>query len=69
MVGGRVVTEVQNRGLKFAYFLLGVALPVAGYFVWSRTIGERQHRKARKNRSQQIAVEDSFPASDPPASW
>jgi hypothetical protein len=63
------VTEPQNRGLKFAYFLLGIALPMAGYFVWSRTIGESLQRKKRKNQLQEIAVEDSFPASDPPASW
>jgi hypothetical protein len=63
------VTEAQNRGLKFTWFLLGIALPVAGYFIWSRTIGEKFQRKQRDNDLQQIAVEDSFPASDPPASW
>jgi hypothetical protein len=63
------VTEAQNRGLKFTWFLLGIALPVAGYFIWSRTIGEKLQRKQRDNDLQEIAVEDSFPASDPPASW
>ena len=61
--------EAENRELKFAWFLLGVALPVAGYFIWSRTIGEKLQRRQRTDELQDIVVEDSFPASDPPASW
>ena len=64
------MTAVQNRGLKFAYFILGIALPVAGYFVWSRTIGFRRcARKSRIDKMHDITVEDSFPASDPPSAW
>jgi hypothetical protein len=64
-----VARVVQNRALKFAYFIFGIAVPVAGYFVWSRTFGARIAHKAHKEALQEKAVEDSFPASDPPASW
>jgi hypothetical protein len=64
------MTEAQNRGLKFAYFMLGIALPVAGYFAWRKTDGFRCcSRKSQIDKAHDVTVEDSFPASDPPSSW
>jgi hypothetical protein len=61
---------VQNRGRKFVYFVLGIAVPVTGYFLWLKTDGLRYFsKKTHLNKLQENAVEDSFPASDPPASW
>ena len=55
---------------RLIYFLLGAAAPLATYFIYrkadlSRCASSKKHR----DRLQEIAVEDSFPASDPPASW
>jgi hypothetical protein len=62
--------RVQNRGLKFAYFILGLAVPVTGYFVWLKTDGFRCFgRKAHVDKMHDVTVEDSFPASDPPSAW
>lgn len=64
------MTNTQDRSLKFAYFILGIALPVAGYLVWSKTNGFRfQTRKQEIEEAHDITLEDSFPASDPPSSW
>lgn len=64
------MTEAQTRALKFTCFALGIALPVAGFFVWRKTDQvSRFNKKAHLNELQEKAVEDSFPASDPPASW
>ncbi len=63
------MTDTQRRVFKFAYFILGIALPIAGYVAWSKTDGFGCHRRARADKAQEIAVEDSFPASDPPSSW
>jgi hypothetical protein len=60
--------HTQNRAVKFMYFVLGIALPVAGYVLWCRT-GHFACRKARVDRAHDITVEDSFPASDPPSAW
>jgi putative copper export protein len=56
---------------KFTYFLVGIAVPVAVGLMWFRTDWFRRGSKRREiiERSQQIAVEDSFPASDPPSAW
>lgn len=60
----------QSRALKFMYFVLGIALPIAGYMLWSRTFGFRDcSRKAQVDKAHDITVEDSFPASDPPSAW
>jgi hypothetical protein len=56
-----------NRVLRFAYFLLGIALPLAGLAIWSRTAGAT--RKSEVDKAHDITVEDSFPASDPPSAW
>ena len=64
------MTEAQTRSLKFAYFILGIALPVAGFFVWSRKEGFRFfQRKSHIDKMHDATVEDSFPASDPPSAW
>jgi hypothetical protein len=64
------VARIENPGLKFAYFMLGIALPIAGYFVWLKTDGFRIFsRKAHVDQMHDITVEDSFPASDPPSAW
>jgi hypothetical protein len=65
-----IMTEAQNRALKFAYFVMGIALPIAGYLVWSKTDGFRyMSKKSRVDQAHDITVEDSFPASDPPSAW
>jgi hypothetical protein len=67
---GNTMTEAQNRSLKFAYFMLGIALPVAGYFVWLKTDRFRCcSKKSHIDKAHDVTVEDSFPASDPPSSW
>jgi hypothetical protein len=57
--------ETQDRGLKFLYFLLGIAVPIAGILALSRVGG----RKREIDKAHDITVEDSFPASDPPSAW
>ena len=61
------MTDSQNRTLRFAYFLLGITLPLAGWAVWSRF--RIENKKAEFESALDDTVEDSFPASDPPASW
>lgn len=62
--------ETHRRALKFVYFVLGIALPIAGYMIWSRTDGFRiSSKKADVDRAHDLTVEDSFPASDPPSAW
>jgi hypothetical protein len=62
--------DTQNRALKFVYFVLGIALPIAGYVIWSRVDGWRACcRKKQVDEAHDITVEDSFPASDPPSAW
>jgi len=64
------MTEIQNRGRKFAYFILGIAVPLAGYLIWSRRDGfVGKSYKKRVDQAHDITVEDSFPASDPPSAW
>ncbi|MBV9767685.1 MAG: hypothetical protein JOZ48_22790 [Acidobacteriaceae bacterium] len=65
------MTDTQSRFLKFVYFLLGTALPIGGYLLWSKTDAFRGHtrRRARVDKAHDITVEDSFPASDPPSAW
>ena len=64
------MTENQNRGLKMAYFVLGIAVPLAGYLLWSKTEGFRfEGRKEHIDAAHDVTVEDSFPASDPPSAW
>lgn len=62
--------DTQRRTHKLAYLLLGIAVPLGGYLLWSKGRGFCAcRRKTELDRSQEIAVEDSFPASDPPATW
>jgi hypothetical protein len=65
-----IVNAAQNRGVKFAYFILGIALPIAGFIVWNKTDGFRCFgRKSHIDKMRDITEEDSFPASDPPSTW
>jgi hypothetical protein len=63
------MADTQTRKLKFVYFLLGIAMPIAGYIIWCKTDGFGCGRKARVDRAHDVTVEDSFPASDPPSAW
>lgn len=63
------MTDTQSRGLKFAYFVLGVALPILGYAIWTKGSGFGVGKKGEVDRAHDATVEDSFPASDPPSAW
>lgn len=64
------MTKAQDCGRKFAYFVMGIALPIAGYLIWSKASGGHPCRKkAQTDKAHDITVEDSFPASDPPSAW
>ncbi|MFL6415355.1 MAG: hypothetical protein ACJ74Y_06765 [Bryobacteraceae bacterium] len=64
------MTDAQDRGLKFAYFLIGVALPIVGLAFWVRANGlSGTNRRAQVDKAHDVTVEDSFPASDPPSAW
>jgi hypothetical protein len=56
-----------NRVLRFAYFLIGIALPLVGLAIWSKSNGA--NRKSEVDKAHDITFEDSFPASDPPSAW
>jgi hypothetical protein len=60
--------QTESNGRKFAFFLLGVTVPLAGYFIWANTLG-KSSRKDEIDQAHDITVEDSFPASDPPSAW
>lgn len=62
----KTMTDTQSRGLKFAYFVLGIAIPVVGVSLWAK---KNQVRKEEVDKAHDVTVEDSFPASDPPSSW
>jgi len=57
----------SSRVFRFTCFLLGLALPLAGLAIWSKTAGA--HRKSEVDKAHDVTVEDSFPASDPPSAW
>lgn len=62
--------DTQNRAMKFMYFVLGIALPVAAYAFWAKTDASRTvSKKSRVDKAHDVTVEDSFPASDPPSAW
>jgi len=64
------MTERKNSTLRFGYFVLGLAAPIAAYLLWCRREGSRFcTRKSRVDKAHDITVEDSFPASDPPSAW
>lgn len=62
------MTETRNPTLKFGYFVLGVAAPIAAYLLLCRGL-RFCTRKSRVDKAHDITVEDSFPASDPPSAW
>lgn len=61
------MSETKSTTQKLIYFLLGAGLPVAAYLCWSKFCVCK--RKEHADKLQDIAVEDSFPASDPPSAW
>jgi len=61
------MTDSRDRALQFAYFLIGLALPLAGWALWSKNHAHSE--KAQADSARDVTMEDSFPASDPPASW
>ena len=64
------MTGTKTPASKFAYFVLGIALPMAGYFLWCKAGGRFFcTKKSRVDKAHDITVEDSFPASDPPSAW
>jgi hypothetical protein len=65
-----MMIEKRGRGLKLLMILVGIAVPLGSAWFWRKGFACR-HRSEREKRDQlqEIAVEDSFPASDPPASW
>jgi hypothetical protein len=62
------MTDAQDRGMKFAYFVLGIALPILGYAIWSKG-NSSSSAKQHVDQAHDVTVEDSFPASDPPSAW
>lgn len=55
---------------KLMYFLLGLAVPVATLAICGKLkFFQVEESKQHRERLQEMAVEDSFPASDPPATW
>lgn len=55
---------------RVMYFLLGLAVPLATLAICRKmNFFCIENNKEHRERLQEIAVEDSFPASDPPASW
>jgi uncharacterized membrane protein YuzA (DUF378 family) len=62
------MTSTQTPALKFTYFVLGIAGPIAALVLWKK-LGQPEQRKHEIDRAHDVTVEDSFPASDPPSSW
>jgi hypothetical protein len=61
------MTDAQNRALRLAYFIIGMALPLLGWGIWNKR--SSQSRKQEVDEAHDATVEDSFPASDPPSAW
>ena len=60
----------EDRLRKFAFFVLGITLPIAGWLFLSKSGGLGfGTKKAETDRAHDVTVEDSFPASDPPSAW
>ena len=60
--------STHDRALKFGYFALGLAAPIAALVLWKK-LAKPERRKNEIDRAHDITVEDSFPASDPPSAW
>lgn len=62
---------MSKAKLKFVYLLLGVSVPLTASLIWLRVDCARRTAKEHRDidQLQEIAVEDSFPASDPPSTW
>lgn len=64
------MTDSQTSARKFAIFVLGIAAPIVGWLLLSKSGGfSLKSRKAHTDRAHDVTVEDSFPASDPPSAW
>jgi hypothetical protein len=67
---GIAMTDSQESGRKFAFFVLGIAAPIVGWLIWAKTGGfSFKSDKTRTDQAHDVTVEDSFPASDPPSAW
>jgi hypothetical protein len=64
------IDSQDDRLRKFAFFLLGITLPIAGLLFWPK-VGALAFgsRKTKTDQAHDVTVEDSFPASDPPSAW
>jgi hypothetical protein len=70
MCGVVNMTDTRHTTTKFAYVVLGIAVPVAAYLLWCGTGAFRFcSKKSRVDKAHDVTVEDSFPASDPPSAW
>jgi hypothetical protein len=64
------MNDTQSRGLKIAYILLGVAMPLLALTVLAKSSRRIDPiRKEEIDQAHDVTVEDSFPASDPPSAW
>ena len=64
------IDSQDDRVRKFAFFVLGIALPIVGWLFWTKTGGfSLATKKTETDRAHDVTVEDSFPASDPPSAW
>jgi hypothetical protein len=64
-----MMAVADDRGRKLTFFLLGIALPLAGLLIWMTRASAQSVRKEHIDHAHDITVEDSFPASDPPSAW
>jgi hypothetical protein len=60
-------TEAQQKGLWLAYFIVGAAIPLITWNLFSKRGNKQRLREI--DSAHDTTVEDSFPASDPPSSW
>ena len=64
------MTDAESRGLRFAYFILGIAVPILGFAIWAKTSNAaRDAKRTEVDQAYDITLEDSFPASDPPSAY
>jgi hypothetical protein len=61
------LTESQDRALRVAYFIVGLALPLIAWKLWGHHKDRERHQEI--DEAHDVTVEDSFPASDPPSAW
>ena len=59
----------RYQGTNIAFFIVGIAIPMALYLVWSKGCFRLNRNQQSIDEAHDITVEDSFPASDPPSAW